>query len=607
MCAVLRTQQPWKHGTAFIFMKRNDSMALDGAFLYAVRNELLPLIGGRVEKIHQPSREEVIISVRTRNGSRKLYISANAGSARVHITENTVDNPQTPPMFCMLLRKRLGSGKLIDIRQDGLERILFLDFECINELGDMVTVTLACEIMGRCSNLVMICDGKVVDSIKRVDEDMSRERLVLPGMKYTMPPRDDRLDFLVAEPEEIKERLLDTESKELSKALIRIFEGISPILAREWAFFAGRGAHIESGSVSSDQMDRLLFAVKRTREQLVSGECCFSAVSDKEGQLKDFSFIRLSQFGTLMYTKELGSASELLDYFYSERDRVARTKQRANDLFKMLMNLTERTSRRIAAQQEELAACADKDRAKLCGDLISANMYRIQKGDSSTTVENFYEESCPQMVIPLDVRKTPAQNAQYYYSEYKKSVTAEEKLAVQIQKGEEELQYLESVFDSLTRASSENDIIQLRLELREQGYVKYAGGKAKPPKALPPLEYRSSEGFTILVGRNNKQNDQLSLKFAEKSDIWLHTQLITGSHVLILTDGVVPPDKTIEEAAVIAAVNSSGRNSGLVPVDYCLAKFVRKPAGAKPGKVIFTNYKTAFVKPDAELEQSLRV
>jgi len=583
-------------------------MALDGAFLYAVRNELLPLIGGRVEKIHQPSREEIIISIRTRGGSKKLYISSNAGSARVHITENSVDNPQTPPMFCMLLRKRLGSGKLIDIRQDGLERILFLDFECVNELGDVVTVTLACEIMGRCSNLVIIShEGKVIDSIKRVDEDMSRERLVLPGMKYTMPPRDDRLNFLTAEPEEIVDRLRSTEPKELSKALIRIFEGISPILAREWAFFAGRGAHLESDTIDGDQLDRLLFVIKRTKGQLENGECCFSVASDKEGQLKDFSFIRLSQFGTLMYTKEIASASELLDYFYSERDRAARTKQRANDLFKLLMNLTERTSRRIAAQREELAACADKEHAKLCGDLISANMYRIKKGDSSAVVENFYDESCPQVTIELDVRKTPAQNAQHYYNEYKKSVTAEEKLAVQIQKGEEELQYLESVFDSLTRASSENDIIQLRLELREQGYVRYAGGKAKPPKALPPIEYKSSDGFTILVGRNNKQNDQLSLKFAEKSDIWLHTQLITGSHVLILTDGETPPDMTIEEAAIIAAVNSSGRNSGLVPVDYCLAKFVKKPAGAKPGKVIFTNYKTAFVKPDAELETSLRV
>lgn len=583
-------------------------MALDGAFLYAVKTELTPLIGGRVEKIHQPSREEIIISLRTKQGGKKLYISANAGSARIHITEKSVDNPQTPPMFCMLLRKHLGNGKLIGIRQDGLERIIFVDFECVNELGDVVTVTLACEIMGRCSNLIIINhEGKVVDSIKRVDEDMSRERIVLPGMRYTLPPRNSRLNFLKAEPEEMISALENTPSAELSKALIRIFEGISPILAREWTFFAGRGVHIDSDKIESNQLERLLFAIKRTREQLEKGECLFSVVKDKEGQLKDFSFIRLTQFGTLMYTKELSSASELLDYFYFERDRSARTKQRANDLFKLLVNLTERTSRRIAAQREELSECADKNHYKLCGDLISANMYRIKKGDSLLITENFYDESCPEIEIKLDVRKTPSQNAQKYYGEYKKSVTAEEKLAVQIQKGEEELQYLDSVFDSLTRAVSENDIIQLRLELREQGYIKSGGSKVKSPKALPPIEYKSSDGFTVLVGRNNHQNDQLSLKFAEKTDIWLHTQSITGSHVLILTDGETPPDRTIEEAAVIAAVNSRGRSSTLVPVDYCLARFVKKPSGAKPGKVIFTNYQTAFVKPDAELEQQLRV
>lgn len=583
-------------------------MALDGAFLYAVKNELTPLIGSRVEKIHQPSREEIIISLRTKQGGKKLYISANAGSARIHITEKNVDNPQTPPMFCMLLRKHLGSGKLIGIRQDGLERILFLDFECVNELGDVVTVTLACEIMGRCSNLIIINhEGKVIDSIKRVDEDMSRERIVLPGMRYTLPPRNDRLNFLKAEPAEIISTLENTPPAELSKALIRIFEGISPILAREWTFFAGRGVYINSDKIEPNQLERLLFAVKRTREQLEKGECFFSVVKDKEGQLRDFSFIRLTQFGTLMYTKELSSASELLDYFYFERDRAARTKQRANDLFKLLVNLTERTSRRIAAQREELAECADKDYYKLCGDLISANMYRIQKGDSLLIAENFYDESCPEIEIKLDVRKTPSQNAQKYYGEYKKSVIAEEKLAVQIEKGEEELQYLDSVFDSLTRAVSENDIIQLRLELREQGYIKSVSSKVKPPKALPPIEYKSSDGFTVLVGRNNHQNDQLSLKFAEKSDIWLHTQNMTGSHVLIVTDGETPPDRTIEEAAVIAAVNSRGRNSTLVPIDYCLAKFVKKPSGAKPGKVIFTNYQTAFVKPDTELEQQLRV
>ena len=223
------------------------------------------------------------------------------------------------------------------------------------------------------------------------------------------------------------------------------------------------------------------------------------------------------------------------------------------------------------------------------------------------SVENFYDENYPTIEIKLDVRKTPSQNAQYYYGEYKKSVTAEQKLTEQISKGEEELQYLDSVVDSLTRATSENDIIQLRLELREQGYIKSVNGKAKPPKALPPIEYRSTDGFTILVGRNNCQNDKLSLKFAEKSDIWLHTQNITGSHVIIVTEGATPPDSTLEQASVIASVNSKGRDSNLVPVDYCFAKYVKKPSGAKPGKVIFTNYKTVFVKPDTELEKSLRV
>ncbi|MBE6840202.1 MAG: fibronectin/fibrinogen-binding protein [Ruminococcus sp.] len=583
-------------------------MALDGAFLYAIKSETESLIGGRVEKVHQPSREEIIISLRTRQGSHKIMISANAGSARVHITKLTVDNPNTPPMFCMLLRKHLGSGKLIAVRQDGLERILFLDFECVNELGDVVTVTLACEIMGRCSNLIIINqEGNVIDSIKRVDEEMSRERMVLPGMKYSLPPRSERLNFLSAKREEIVNALKNANSGELSKVLIRVFEGISPILAREWSFYAGKGEYITSEEITDEQIDRLIFIINQTKNALIENKCTFTAVMDKEDILKDFSFIRTEQFGNLMITKELPSASELLDYFYAERDRSARIKQRANDLFRLLVNLTERTSKRISVQRDELIECKNKDALKLYGDLVSANMYRIQKGDEVLIAENFYDENLPQVEIKLDIMKTPSQNAQYYYNEYKKSITAEQKLAEQIEKGEEELAYLDSVFDALTRASTNSDISQLRLELSEQGYIKHSTQKGKPPKALPPVEYKSSDGYCILVGRNNKQNDQLSLKFAEKSDIWLHTQGITGSHVIICTDGATPPDKTIEEAAIIAAVNSKGKSSNLVPVDYCLARYVKKPSGAKPGKVIFTNYQTAFVKPDSELAEKLLV
>lgn len=582
-------------------------MALDGAFLYAVKNELQVLVGGRVDKIYQPSREEIIISVRTVKGVFRLLISASASSARVHITETQVDNPMTPPMFCMLLRKHLGGGKLAGIRQDGLERILFLDFNCTNELGDPVTITLACEIMGKYSNLIAVNnDGRIIDSIKRVDEDMSRERLVLPGIKYEMPPRDERISFLHSSEDEIRAAFDRMKPAELSKGLIGVFEGVSPVLAREWAYYAARGNDVRTDELDDSVKDRLAFAVMQSKEALLSGKCCYTAVMTKEGLLKDFSFIRLSQYGALMITKELDSASGLLDYFYAQRDRAARLRQRANDLFRLLVNTSERISKRLANQREELKECDKKNEMKLMGDLISANIYRINKGDSAVRLENFYDESCPEIEIKLDPRLTPAQNAQKYYSVYRKSVTAEKKLAEQIALGEEELRYIDSVFDALTRADSENEVNELRLELAEQGYIRAVRLKGKPPKSQPPIEYLSSDGYTIFAGRNNKQNDKLTLKTAAKTDIWLHTHNIAGSHVIIVTDGTTPPDRTIEEAAVIAAVNSKAKDSAQVPVDYCLDKFVKKPAGAKPGMVIFTNNKTAYVDPDTQLAERLR-
>lgn len=582
-------------------------MALDGAFLYAVKQELDVLIGGRIDKIYQPSREEIIVSIRTRQGGFKLLISASASSARIHITQMSVDNPMTPPMFCMLLRKHLGGGKLSGIRQDGLERIIYLDFECINELGDIVTVTLACEIMGKYSNLIVINnEGKIIDSIKRVDGDMSRERIVLPGMPYEFPPRDDRISFVDSDEETIRSTVSNLKNAELSKALISAFEGISPVLAREWAYYTGKGKELNGAEMSSDEIDRLVFAILMSKKALIGNDCRFTTVTNKEGLLKDFSFIRLNQYGNLMITKEHTSACELLDYFYAQRDRTARLKQRANDLFRLLMNTTERITKRIANQKNELKDCEKKEDMKLKGDLLSANIYRLQKGDKKAVLENFYDESCPQIEIKLDSRLTPSQNAQKYYSEYRKSLTAEKKLAEQIALGEEELKYIDSVFDSLTRANTENEVNELRLELAEQGYIRAVRLKGKPPKSNPPSEYLSSDGYTILLGRNNKQNDKLTMKTAAKTDIWLHTHNIPGSHAIIVTNGETPPDSTIEEAAIIAAVNSKAKDSSQVPVDYCLVKFVKKPVGAKPGMVIFTNNKTLYVTPDKEFEERLK-
>ncbi len=573
-------------------------MALDGVFLHCVKNELDFLIGGRIDKIAQPSREEIVISFRTHGGNEKLMISASAGSARVHITKESIENPKVPPMFCMLLRKHLGNGKLLDIRQDGLERILYFDFEAMNELGDMVKVTLAVEIMGRCSNLVIINqDGKIIDSIKRVDEEMSRERMVLPGMTYTLPPRSTRLDFRSCSKEDIRFSLAALPDGDLAKSLVKIFEGLSPIIAREWVFYAAKGESPSKSELTDDMLDRLYFYIRKTATELAEGKNAYTVIKDKDGLLKDFAFMSISQYGALMVTKTFETACEVLDYFYTERDNTARMKQRSQDLYKLLLNTTDRIARRIEAQKEELKTSEKRDEIKLKGDLISANLYRIEKGMNSIEVENFYDENCPTVKIDLDMRLTPSQNMQKYYAEYRKADTAEKILTEQIKQGEEELSYIDSVFDALTRTSSEDEVNELRLELAGQGYLKAVKLKGKPPKSRPPLEFTSPDGFTVLIGRNNVQNDKLTTKVAEKTDIWLHTKNITGSHVIIRTNGTVPPDETILYAARLAAYHSKAKNSSQVPVDYVQAKFVRKPAGSKPGKVIFTNNRTVYVTP----------
>lgn len=573
-------------------------MALDGAFLSNVKRELGVLIGGRVDKISQPSREEIVITMRTRGGNEKLFFSAAAGSARVHITKNSIENPKVPPMFCMLMRKHLGNGRLLDIRQDGLERILYFDFEAMNELGDMVTVTLAMEIMGRCSNLVIInAEGKIIDSIKRVDAEMSRERLVLPGMTYFYPPRDDRLDFRTCTKEDIVHAAESLPECELSKALIKIFEGISPIAAREWVYYAAQGGDASKSDLRGELLERLYFAVRQTADECAAGKCTYTVIKDGDGMLKDFSFMPIYQYGGLMTAKEFDSACELLDYFYTERDSVARMKQRSQDMYRLLQSTSERIARRLANQREELKASADREKFKLMGDLISANLYRIEKGMGSVTVENFYDESCPQTEIKLDKRLTPSQNMQHYYSEYRKADTAEKILTEQIARGEEELAYIDSVFDALTRAKGEDEVNELRLELAEQGYIRAAKLKGKPPKAHPPLEFVSPDGFTVLVGRNNKQNDMLTTKLADKTDIWLHTKDITGSHVIVRAEGKTVPDSTVLWAARITAFHSKAKNSSQVPVDYVPVRFVKKPSGAKPGMVIFTNNRTLYVTP----------
>ncbi|MCR5166927.1 MAG: NFACT family protein [Oscillospiraceae bacterium] len=582
-------------------------MALDGAFLHIIRKELAELVGSRIEKIYQPSKDELMIGLRTRTGAVKLYISASASSARVNLTDRTVDNPMKPPMFCMLMRKRLGSGRLAAVRQDGLERILFLDFETVNELGDNVTVTLACEIMGHYSNIIAVDEnGRIIDAIKRVGADLSGKRVILPGIEYEMPPRPERLNILECSREDIIsafEKKKEEGDMLLSKAVIGIFEGISPLVAREWVFRADGDGSSALLSADDDTISKLIDIISWTRDDINKKSHDFVVLQDGEGMLKDFCFTDINQYGSLMNVRHMPSAGKTLDLFYSERDSFARMKQRAGDMYKLLKNLTDRISRRLSVQRGELDTSENKEIYKLKGDLLSANMYRLEKGMGSIELENFYDENGGTIRIELDKRLTPSQNMQRYYSMYRKADTAVRILTEQITAGEEELAYVESVSDALSRAQGEDEINELRTELIGQGYIGSSSGKGKNKavKARPPVYFTSPDGYRIAVGRNNIQNDILTLKTAEKTDIWLHTKDIPGSHVIIFTEKTAPPDSTIMFAARLAAYHSKAAASSQVPVDYVPVKLVRKPSGAKPGKVIFTGNRTLYVKPfDAE-------
>lgn len=569
-----------------------------------VKQELMPLVGARADKIYQPSREELVLSLRTpRDGAKKLIISANSAAARVNLTAQSFDNPQSPPMFCMLMRKHLCGGKLLDIRQDGLERILCFDFECTNEIGDTVINTLIAEVMGRRSNIILVRDGRVVDSIKRITDEISSVRRVLPNIPYETPPREQRLNLLEVTPKQVWERLSGN-TERLSKRLCSVLEGVSPIFARECAWYAAKDVEAVCAELSESARDRTLFFLARAKRAL-DGEPDFTVVSDLNGVKKDFCFMNIEQYSTAMLITKAESANALLDGFFAAADRSERTKQRARDLLRLLVNTYERIARRTELQKKELAECGEREVFRVCGDLINANIWRLEKGMTKCTLEDFATGEPRE--ITLDARLTPAQNAQKYYSEYRKLDTAEKMLTGLIKKGEEELVYIDSVFDAASRTENELELAEIRKELRAGGYLRGAEKPEERVKKLSePLRFRSSDGFEILVGKNNRQNDQLTLKTAKATDLWLHTQGIAGSHVIIKTDGKQPPEQTIFEAAQLAAYHSKGRSGSQVPVDCTAVKFVKKPAGAKPGMVIFTNNKTLFVTPGEELVESLR-
>ncbi len=585
-------------------------MAFDGVFLAAVKSEIeKTALNSRIDKIYQPSREEIVFSLRFKGGSKKLLINAGANMPRVHFTEIQLENPKSPPMFCMLLRKHLNGGKLVEVTQSGLDRILVLKFESSDELGDLTEISVVIEIMGRHSNLIVVNkDGTVIDSIKRVDDSMSSVRRMLPGIKYALPPTQDKLCLKDCEPGEVVRRIKAQSDGELAKCLMNCVQGFSPILCREAVQYAARRTDIKKSEANENVFSRLEFFLNNVKQSIETAAFTFTVAAEQNGKPKDFTVVPINQYGTYMITKRYESAGELLDAFYSERGRIERMKQRSHDLLKLLVNTSERISRKLELQKQELEQSQERETLKKYGDIISANFYTLKKGQSFAELEDFYDESLPTIKIKLDPALTPQENAQKYYKEYRKAATAEQKLRQLIISARNELEYIDSVFDSVSRTTGETELNEIRDELFEQGYLKRARSvkksQQKPPK---PLEFVSSDGFTVLCGKNNRQNDNLTLKQARGNDIWCHTHNIPGSHVIIISDGKSVPDKTIEDACHIAAFNSKARGSAQVPVDYTFAKNVKKPNGAKPGMVIFEGNKTVYITPDEERIKRLSV
>ena len=577
-------------------------MPLDAICLQGVVGELAPqLTGSRIEKIQQPARDQIILLLR---GSRRLFLNAGANQPRIHLTEQLRDNPSQPPMFCMLLRKHLSGGIIESVRQEPLERVVTLTVLASDEMGERSRFTLVWEGMPRRANLIL-CDrdGRIIDCLRRIDLEAEQDRQVLPGLFYRLPTRQDKRSPLSVTEEEFA-ALLGRAAPDapLDGWLLDTFTAISPLVARELTVRAcgSTDAPVSQGNALWDVFSRW--------QQSVNENTFTPTLIKRNGSLADFTYGPVTQYGTYAETEIYDSFSHLLDDFYEKREQAERVKQKGRDLLKTATTARDRVRRKLAAQEKELSACLDRDHLRICGELITANLYRMERGQSRLTAQNYYDENCADVDIPLDVRLSPQENAARYFKQYAKAKTAEKYLTAQLQRGREELQYLESVLQELAQAESEQDFNDIRTELTDGGYLR-GRGKKQPgfQRASKPREFRSSAGLRIVVGRNNRQNDRLTTKDADKRDIWLHTQKIHGSHVILCTGGAEPDEQSLMEAASLAAYFSQAQGGTKVPVDYTPVKFVKKPAGAKPGMVVYTTYQTMLADPDEELVKRLSV
>ena len=586
-------------------------MPLDALCLSGVVHELQnALSGAKIDKIYQPGRDEVVLALRAPAGNVKLLLSANPSHPRAHLTQISRENPDKPPMFCMLLRKHLSGARLLELVQPPMERVVDLRLEALDELGDRVERRLVLEAMGRHSNLILLDgEGRIMDCLRRVDSDMSAWRQVLPGLFYRLPPAQEKLDPSSLDRAALESALAAApEESQADKWLLDTFGGLSPLICRELAFRAGGATDARLHQMGEGGRSRLLDELEGLLRSVQ--ENSFTPVMlEKEGHPSDFTFQPISQYGPAVSCVPFPSFSALLDRFYEQRENQERVRQRGQDLIRSVTNARDRAARKIGLQEQELAATRDRERLRQFGDIITSNLHAMEKGMSRLTAADFYDPECPQIHIPLDPLLTPQQNAAKYYKEYNKAKTAESILTLQLEKGRRDLDYLNSVLEAIALAEGERDLQEIRQELTDTGYLRRPSKARDRGKRVvsKPMEFRSSSGLRISVGKNNTQNDLLTTKQAFKSDLWFHTQKIHGSHVILWTEGGQPDLTSIQEAAQLAAWFSQGRESGKVAVDYTPVKYVKKPGGARPGMVVYTTYETAYVAPDGELARRLRV
>ncbi len=577
-------------------------MAIDAICLQAVAGELRPqLLGLRVDKVHQPARDQVVLLFR----GKRLLLNAGAGAPRLQLTEILRDNPAEPPMFCMLLRKHLSGARVAGLTQPPLERLVKIEFDASDELGRAGRRTLVLEAMGRRSNLILLDgEGRVIDSLRRVDADMSAARQVLPGLFYQPPASTGRLPFLEETEEGFSARFAAAAAeKTLDAFLLDQYFGRSPLMARELAFQAA--GDVDARVFQMGGPGPLWRALEdfqnRVREERFTPVCLL-----RDGKPLDFACVPVGQYGGAAECVAYPSFSALLDAFYEAREKQERARQRGADLLRAASTARDRLRRKLALQEKEYAATQDRDKLRVQGDLITANLYRMERGQARLECENYYEAGAPAS-IPLDPLLTPQQNAAKYYKRYAKAKTAEKYLREQMDLARRDLEYLESVLAEIAQAETEADYLDIRAELREAGFLKKQGrGKKEKSRPAAPWEFCTSSGLRVLAGRNNRQNDKLTLKDADRRDLWLHTQKIHGSHVILRCAGRTPSEEDIAEAAMLAAWFSQARESGNVPVDYTEVRNVKKPAGGRPGMVIYTTCRTVNVTPEEAAVERLR-